>query len=266
MKVATTIPQVSSTIAVLLIAGAVLTACSLDKRQLELAATGAEAAGAGGEGPVGGAANAGGSSGAAGLGAEAGVGEPLIPVVDGCADLDTNKIADCSETSVENSDFKNDVAEWLPGMETTVDWDAQNAAGDPPSGSARVASHGVIDASAVGVALRAVQQCIPIAGSKLVIVYANAFVPSDQDPQGRAEIDVAFFDREDCGGTFSTTFSTPQPLDGGFGFWLTLKAGSVSAASTKSAQIKLAVLKPFRADSFQARFDYVLVRVANPQP
>lgn len=259
-------PQVALRTAALTIACAALVACSLDHRDLELAASGAGPAGASGAGPAGGAANAGGSSGSAGLAGEAGAAEQPIPVVDGCADLDTNKIADCTETSVENPDFERNVAEWLPGMDTTVEWDAKNAAGDPPSGSALVASLGVIDANAAGVALRAAEQCIRMAGSKLVIVYANAFVDPAQDEQGRAEVDVAFFDSEDCSGPFSTTFSTPQPLDGGVGSWLTLKAGSISGASTKSAQIKLALLKPFRAPSFQVRFDNVLIRVENTEP
>jgi hypothetical protein len=189
-----------------------------------------------------------------------------IPVADGCADLDVNQVADCTETNVQNSEFNSDVANWRADTGTTIDWDASNAAGDLSSGSALVASPGVIDASAAGVALRAAQQCIPISGANLVIVYANAWVDPDQDEQGRAEVDVAFYDTEDCSGALTTTFSTPQPLEASIGSWLTLKAGSVSRASTKSAQIKLALLKPFRSPGFQARFDNVLVRVENAQP
>jgi hypothetical protein len=129
-----------------------------------------------------------------------------------------------------------------------------------------VASPGVIDPNGSGVVLRAVQQCVPIDGTKLVIVYANAFVDRNQDEQGAAEVDVAFFDTQDCNGPLTTTFSTPQPLDASVGTWLTLKAGSVSAATTRSAQVKLALLKPFRAPAFQARFDNILVRVEKAGP
>jgi hypothetical protein len=187
-------------------------------------------------------------------------------VLDGCADLDSDNVADCSETIVENPDFEADVSKWMAGNEATVDWHTDNAAGDLPSGSALVASTGVIDASGSGVALRTAQQCVSIDGSRLVIVYANAFVESDQDPQGRAEVDVAFFDSQDCSGPLTTTFSTPQPLDPSVDVWFTLKAGSVSGATTKSAQIKLGVLKPFRAQSFRARFDNVLVTTESVQP
>jgi len=255
--------RVSSLVGSLLL---VCAACSVDNRQLELAAAGAGSAGVGGAAQVAGASHVGGSLVTAGMSGDAGAVDVPIPVFDGGADLDTNKIADFRETSVKNPDFERDVAAWLPGIETTVEWNEQNAAGDLPSGSALVASVGIIDPNGAAVALRAVQQCIPISGSKLVIVYANAWVDPGQDEQGRAELDVAFFDSEDCSGSLSTTFSTPQPLAGGVGSWLTLKAGSVSGASTKSAQIKLALLKPFRAESFQARFDNVLVKVENTQP
>jgi len=242
-------------------------ACSLDNRHLEAASGGggSSQAGAGGNGL--GLAGSGAAAGeSAGRGGQGGAVEPSIPVQDGCADLDIDNVADCSETIVENADFKADVSNWLAGMDVTVDWDAGNAAGDLPSGSALVASTGVIDASGSGVALRAAQQCVPIDGSRLVIAYANAFVDSEQDPQGRAEVDVVFFDSQDCSGPLTTTFSTPQPLDSRVDAWFTLKAGSVSGATTKSAQIKLGVLKPFRAPSFRARFDNVLVTTASVQP
>jgi len=245
---------------------ATLSACSLDNRHLELAVGGSGS----GQSGAGGNVQAGGGSGgvaghAAGSGGVAGA-APAIPEVEGCADLDANKVPDCNETIALNSDFKMDALLWSADMYTSVIWNEENAAGDPPSGSALVVSEGVIDENGIGVALRSAQQCIAIDGAKLVLVYANAFVDAGQDEQGRAEVDVAFFDSEDCSGALSTSFSTPQPLDGGVGSWFTLKAGSVSSASTKSAQVKLGLLKPFRAKSFQARFDNVLVKTENAQP
>jgi len=246
-----------------------VSACSIDNRQLELASGRGGAAGVGVAGELQGLGGRGASGGvashAAGQGGESGAAAAPIPVVDGCADLDSNKVADCSETIVKNPDFKADVNRWFAGMDTTVVWNEANA-GDLPSGSALVASEGVIEEGGAGLALRAAQQCVPIDGAKLVLVYANAFVDSDQDEQGRAEIDLAFFDSEDCTGALSTSFTTPQPLDAGPGVWLTLKAGSVSGATTKSAQVKLSLLKPFRAKSFQAQFDNVLVKAENAQP
>ena len=260
-------PQANWTIVALAIAGAPIGACSLDHRQLQLAVAGMgpAASGADDQGLAGRAGQAAGSSGQGGA-SEGGSVESAIPVAGGCADLDVDGVSDCTESNVQNGDFERDVAHWQPDMDTSVEWDASNAAGDPPSGSALIASPGLIDAAATGVALRAAQQCIPMSGTKLVIVYANALVEPGQDQQGRAEVDVAFFDSEDCSGPLTSSFSTPQPLDGSVGSWLTLKAGSVSAATTRSAQIKLALLKPFRALSFQARFDNVLLRIESAEP
>jgi len=248
-------------------AAALLSACSLDNRYLELVpggAGGAEPSGAGGSAP-----GDGGSTGeaghAAGRGGEAGAAPALIPQVEGCADLDTNKLPDCNETIALNPDFRMDALLWVPDTYSTVAWDEKNAAGDPPSGSVLVVSDGVIDENGSGVALRVAQQCIPIEGAKLVLVYANAFVDEGQDEQGRAEVDLAFFDSDDCTGALTTSFSTPQPLGASVGSWFTLKAGSVSAATTKSAYVKLALLKPFRAKSFQARFDNVLVKAESAE-
>jgi len=244
---------------------ALLAACSVDNRQLQLA-TGAGGAGQSGASAEGGMGNGATAGHGAGTGGDAGSEESTISLVDGCADLDTNQVPDCAETVVENSDFKVDVSKWqADDVDTSIEWDEQNAARDRPSGSALVASTGVIDAQAVGVALRAAQQCVTIDGSKLVIVYANAFVEPDQDEQGRAEVDVTFYDSANCAGPLSTTFSTPQPLDGGVGSWLTLKAGSVSSPSTHSAQVKLALLKPFRAATLRARFDNILVKVESTE-
>lgn len=245
--------------------GAIFPACSLDNRNLELASGGA---GSGTTGVSGAAQEVGGDAGGhfAGMAGEAGGAVRSIAEVDGCADLDTDKRPDCVETLLENADFRGDVKHWLADSDATVAWSDENAAGKAPSGSALIASPGVIDENGSGVALRSAQQCVPIDGAKLVLVYANAYVEDGQDEQGRAEVDVAFFDSEDCRGALSTSFSTPQPLDFAVDSWFTLKAGSVSAATTKSAQVKLALLKPFRANSFQARFDNVLLKAETVEP
>jgi hypothetical protein len=263
-----------------LLGSALLVGCQLDTRALELAMAAAGAANspstqpeagapsdgsAGGDATLSGGAFAGGASarsGAGGLGGEAGQSEPTVG---GCADLDQDGVADCTQTIVTNPDFKLDALGWTADPDTALTWDAKNAGGEPPSGSALVSSSGVIDANAVGAALRAASQCVPVAGKRLLAVYANAWVDAGQDPLGHAEVDVFFFDADGCAGSSVTSFSTPQPLDAAVETWLTLKAGALSAETTKSALIKLAVSKPFRADSFQARFDNVLVRLETAQ-
>jgi hypothetical protein len=249
--------------------------CSLDTRALALAASGAGSSSDGGAATnpaqagainVGAAGSdsslgdAGAGANSAGSGAQAGQAGAVPPMVDGCADLNMNQIADCNETLVSNPDMNKNVDHWLADPDTTVDWDSGNAWGDTPSGSALVASPGVIDANAVGAALRAAAQCVPVAGKKLITVYANAFVDSGQDPEGHAEVDVFFFNQASCAGASTSGFSTPQPLDAATDTWLTLKAGSLSTDSTQSLLVKLAISKPFHADSFHARFDNVLLR------
>ncbi len=251
-------------------------ACSLDTRALELASSEAgsssseggalsnparagssNAGGAGSDSNLG---DAGAGSSAGGSGAQGGQTNSAQPLIDGCADLNMNQVADCNETLVSNPDMNKNVDVWAPDPDTTIGWDKGNAWGDTPSGSALVASPGVIDANAVGSALRAAAQCIPVAGKKLITVYANAFVDSGQDPEGHAEVDVFFFNQPACAGTSTSGFSTPQPLDAATDTWLTLKAGSLSSDSTQSLLVKLAISKPFHADSFRARFDNVLLR------
>jgi hypothetical protein len=202
-------------------------------------------------------------------GSEASAGEPgdagqAPTLVDGCADLDGDGVADCQEGLAQNPDFESDTADWVADASTTLTWDSRNAWGDVPSGSALVAASGVIDADANGAALHAASQCVPIIGKQLVTVYANALVDPDQDTQGLAEVDVSFYDSVACSGASTSSFSTPQPLDGSVGSWLSLRAGSVSGATTKSALIRLAISLPFRAASFHARFDNVLVKAQSP--
>lgn len=198
---------------------------------------------------------------AAGEGGAAG--QPLRPSAM-CPDLDGNQIADCAETRVTNPGFATSVEAWLPEMDSLLSWVQNDANGNRESGSALLSSVGVIDAAASGSALRAASQCLPVAGKQLISVYGNAWVDGDQDAAGLAQIVVFFFDGDDCAGAFTSSFNTPQPLDGKRDSWLVLKAGGVAPSSNRSVSIKLAIAKPFRAASFQARFDNVLVKIQSP--
>ncbi len=189
-------------------------------------------------------------------------------MVDGCADLDGDGVSDCTETKIVNAVFVSDVSSWSAEAQlgdpftTSVSWDAGNAWGSVPSGSARVSVSGTVDFN--GASLRAATQCLPVAPQELVIVYANTNVDVGQDPAGSAEVDVSFFDSSDCSGLSTSTFSTPPPADTAPGSWSTVHAGTVSGTATKSALIELGVVKPFRAVSMTARFDNVLVKVLVP--
>jgi hypothetical protein len=256
-----------------------LAGCPIDDRQLQGALAtpgqagslaGASESGAQNGGAVGGASDSGLADAASQAeGGAAGALElPPPTLVDGCADLDGDSVSDCSETKIINATFVSDVSSWTAEAQlgdpftTRVSWDAGNAWGSVPSGSARVSVSGTVDFN--GASLRAATQCLPVLPQKLVIVYANANVDVGQDPAGSAEVDVSFFDSSDCSGLSTSTFSTPPPEGASPGVWWTLHAGLLSGMVTKSALIELGVVKPFRAASMTARFDNVLVKVQSP--
>jgi hypothetical protein len=220
-------------------------ACSLDTRQLQYVAHGGQG---GSESQPLVHAGAGGTS------------QPEPPLVDGCPDLDGNGVGDCQETLLDNGDFKLDVDGWSPDSDADLSWDEQNAAGDAPSGSALLKGTNSAAPGASGSVLRFAKRCLPINGSQLVTVYANAFVAGGQAADGHAEVDVYFFDVAACGGTSVTSFSTPQPLDATTDKWLTLKAGSVSGPNAQSALVTIALSQPLSAASFSAHFDNVLLK------
>ncbi|MEI9953451.1 MAG: hypothetical protein WDO74_31845 [Pseudomonadota bacterium] len=256
------------------VCGAPSGGCSLDSRNLqrapgEIGSSGSLSGISGSDGnasePSGSAGRAGspatgGSGGAAG----GGVDEP--PFVGGCADLDRNGTGDCNETILKNADFIGDVSDWMAETDTTLEWDERDAwAGDVTSGSALVSSIGVIDPNNDNSVLRSASQCVAVDGMQLVTVYVNTFVEPGQDPTGRAQVVVFFFDGPGCTGAFTNSFTTPQPLNiDGVGKWLELKAGSVAGVGTKSMLVKLGLARAYRAESFSARFDNVLVKTQPP--
>src|SRR5690349_6177499 len=94
-------------------------ACSLDTRQLSGAAGGA------------GMQSTGGSGGASGGTPDGGAGAATSSdLVDGCADLDTDGVADCTVTLVSNASFTSDVSDWAPVGDASLTWDSQNALSD----------------------------------------------------------------------------------------------------------------------------------------
>lgn len=253
--------------------------CPVDTRRLEFASAGGGQGGSHVVVPTGGGlegGRAGTSPGAAGSGGgpdqseggAAGATGQFPITVDGCPDLDENGVADCTETKVSNAEFSTDVSEWTADAQngdpfsTTLAWDPQNAGGSVPSGSAKVSVSGTLDFN--GASLRAASQCVAISAAQILIVYANARLEAGQDPAAGAEIDVSFFDAADCSGLATSSFSTPPSEPAPAATWLTLHAGSLASESTKSALIKLGVVKPFRAESITARFDNILVRVQAP--
>jgi hypothetical protein len=203
--------------------GIVLVSCSIDERQLEPKPGAAGTSGvsnsldAGGEGSV-----AGGESGGGAAGAPTSDG-----LVEGCADLDTDGVADCEVTLVKNPSFTDGVDGWLPLEGTALTWAEKNALSDLPSGSALIQ----------GAPHSRATQCLPLHGQRLVIAYASAFVESDIEEAGHALLAVSFFDTAGCEGESRGFFETPA--SGVVGTWSTIHAGSLSHPETRSISVTL---------------------------
>lgn len=250
-------------------------ACSVDHRTLHSASddllgagaspsTGATTASGGENGSTGGTmspspdAGAGGAAPDPGSSGGSSTASNLPPLVNGCADLDTDMVGDCTVTLVKNAAFKSDVASWTAVDPAMLAWDPRNALADTPSGCALLTVAGSTDID--GSALFRASQCVPIPGRQIVIAYANAIVDAmggAADQTSQAELEVSFFDSDDCSGAPTGQFSTPTSAAP---TWATIQAGGVSPSTTASASVALAGVKPLRADKLSICFDNVMLK------
>jgi hypothetical protein len=232
-------------------------ACGVDDRMLRPSAGtdgGTTDGGDGASRPHGGAGGAGSDMNAGG---EAATPPSLPPLVDGCADLDTDGVADCSVTLVKNATFQSDTSGWTGVAGSSLAWDAKNAVGDDPSGCALLTAQGSTNID--GTSLFRASQCVPVTENQLMIAYANAWVEASAvDDPARAALQVSYFAAEDCSGTATGYFVTPPSA--AQGAWVTIQAGGVTDAGTQSVSVELVGVKPNRAESLNACFDNVMVK------
>jgi hypothetical protein len=222
-------------------------ACSLDTRHLASAGDGLAGALVVGQSYAG-------TAGASGGTSEAGVGVATGVLVDGCADLDTDGVADCNTTLVSNPSFSGDVSNWIPVGGATLTWDPKNALTDLPSGSAKLRA---------STARASAFQCVSLGGAQLVVAYANANVESVGNIEpAQAELEVSFYDSEDCSGERSRYFETPP--DAVADAWVTIQAGALSRATSRSASIALVGLKAASASELDIYFDNVMLKAKSP--
>jgi hypothetical protein len=221
-------------------------ACSVDDRQLNLDEGGA---GAGSNGR-------GGGAGTTEVPSASGSGGDETPgLVDGCADLDTDGVADCEVTIVDNASFGSDVSPWLADAGTELGWAAEDALLDESSGSAQLKTAGARAAAA---------QCVVVAEKELVIAYANAFVqpaPGAED-SGHARLEVSFFESHDCSGERFGFFETPPSTV--TGAWTTVHAGGLSPEATRSVFLALVGHKPAALAKVAVAFDNVMLKTKTP--
>jgi len=172
-----------------------------------------------------------------------------------CADLDTDGVPDCQATLVENPTFESDVDGWTVLGDAQLEWQPENALGDQSSGSAKLTAE-IPRASAY--------QCVSLAGAKLVIAYASAYVEPSDDPDQtpQAELEVTFFQGEGCSGTSDGYFETPPSKDAGT--WDTVQAGGLSKETTQSVAIALVGIKPDAVKELDVSFDNVMLKAQDP--
>jgi hypothetical protein len=182
-------------------------------------------------------------------------------LIDGCADLDTDGVADCEVTLVDNPSFSSDVSGWSTSGDTKLRWSKKNALDDDGSGSAKLT-----DGTPAASAPRASAfQCVAVDGNSLIVAWANALVEASDagDEQAQAELEVTFVDGDDCNGTSSGYFETPPTtVTGG---WTVVQAGALAPASTHSVAVALVGIKAPDAADLSVYFDNVMVK-AVPSP
>lgn len=223
-----------------------LCACSVDERELALGSSGGSAGASGAAGQ-----SAGASGRAGGVSSEGGAGgESADGLVNGCADLDTDGVADCTTTLVKTPSFTDDVSGWSASGDAQLRWDAKNALSDRPSGSARL-SASTSRAAAV--------QCTKVDGRQLVIAYAQVLAESvDGETPSRGQLHVEFFESQDCTGDATGFFETPPSTQADV--WTTVQAGGLSEEGAASLAISLVGLKPADAVELEVYFDNVMVK------
>jgi len=242
-------------------------ACSLDERALTVhlnAGSAGEQSTMGGRAgstsaggalvePVAGA-DSGGQAGASGQAGEASAGAPTFE--NGCADLDHDGRSDCAQTLLKNAQFSSDVADWSPELGATITWDASDLLGASGSGSALVTSSGSMDID--GNVLVAVDQCVRVEPGQVLEFFANARV--DAAPEaGSASVTFWFFDAAGCPGDSGSDVYQVPPAVYEPEQTETLTGVTMVPPYINSVRVRLGVIRPFRAESFSARFDNLLL-------
>lgn len=173
-------------------------------------------------------------------------------LVDGCADLDTDGVGDCTVTLAQNPSFASDTSDWTAAASVSWAWAAHNALDDVPSGSGKLV---------VETPRGSATQCVTVASShEVVIAYASVFVePSDDGASlNEADVSATFFASTDCSGASVGSFEAPPSAV--LGAWTVVQAGGYPATPIGSISLALNAIKDSAAPAVTAYFDNVLLR------
>jgi hypothetical protein len=198
--------------------------------------------------------NSGGTSSSAGTGS-GGTSHAGAPFSGPCGDIDGNRVDDCSETLVKNSQFDKNVEHWALG-----EWNAKNARATSPSGSLLVLNDSPVVPD-VGFKLTAAEQCIQVTGDFKYTVAARVLIPAGQGG-GFGGFNLLIFANDGCKGTFVTGLSpaSTEATDE----WTVVSAEFKMPTAARSMSIRLAATRPFAQAKLQVLFDDILVKQKLP--
>jgi hypothetical protein len=179
------------------------------------------------------------------------------PVVE-CPDLDGNGVLDCKESLLINPAFRADIAGWTEELETKQAFLSGDATNNPKSGSLAVTNARQSD-TAAGLTMAGSTQCVPtmgVAGLDYLLQTLVSARPGDSVSSG---IEFHFYPSTDCSGPLTGVFS-PALVDATSTDWQLLQGIVAPAPGTRSLNLRLVVVKPFKQQLAQAAFDNILLR------
>jgi hypothetical protein len=176
-------------------------------------------------------------------------GDPLL-------DSDRSGVADCMESLLPNGQFKRDLAGWAPYPSdgtAAFEWTASDARGDSTSGAVKVTNRYKNPPFSVwggGIA-----DCLPATGGAAYRASADYFIPTGQEPLGRAYIDIEWQSTADCSQYLAPAASFDLPITAGV--WSRAERMLTSPPGAVAVRFRLDAAKSMDAP-FVVLFDNVL--------
>jgi hypothetical protein len=231
-------------------AALLVSACGVDERELKL--MGGSSGGTQSSTAGSGNGSAGGGSGPTGLDAP----PPAV------CNYAPSGVDEGCETLVENPGFAKDTGvDGWPGANVLIhtQWEKFDATGIEGSGA--MAVDNLFWADEDGQTLNGALQCVPAEPGAVYDVLADVLIPKQKD-EGRAGITVFFYGTPDCNATnvVGTDQSFTTDLVDEVGAWQPVGGRFVVPSGKYSMEVTLLAAKSFRAGSFTAVFDNVLVQ------
>jgi len=171
------------------------------------------------------------------------------------------------ETLVKNAGFSSNAADWsAEPVGITESWLKGDANDDPHSGSLVVMNTNFKkDESAKGGTNGgAARQCVPVTSGRIYDLAADIFVPGGQGMgfEGTytsvATLSIFFYDAAECEGRTASNFTSAPVISPDE--WVHVEGTTIAPKEALSMAVRLATLKPFRQNIFEAHFDNVFVQ------